>query len=144
LVARLIAILDDITERSKVATTPLPPLSLVFLSTWRGWDEDYPALTGIRTSCRDAEHEREEIEAARPQPGTIELYGLRDLPSLPHVSSIEWHGWGESKYLRPTWIGQIAEKLPSLLKLDLCLEDAYDWGCNWRRQYQSGMQYIPV
>lgn len=139
LVTRLFIILDDITQRSKTRTSTLPPVALTFLSAFRGARKDYPPLVGFSTRCTSGEHEPEEIEAARAPPGTIEFYGAQTLPSLPHIATIIWHGWGESKFLRPTWIGQVAKKLPDLRDLVLQLEDAYDWGCTWRRHYQSGM-----
>jgi hypothetical protein len=151
-VARLFTILDDIARRSKGASRRLPPLSLVFLSAWRvgRGKHDYGPLEAPRTLCMGAKdgefdpHSRKEIEAATPQPGTVELCGAHELLSLPDVSSVEWHVWGRSKNLRPTCLGQIADKLPSLLEFKIHLEDAYDWGCNWRKQYQSGMPEFPA
>jgi hypothetical protein len=150
-VAQLFTILGDVAHRSKDATRLLPPLSLAFLSAGRVGrrENDYGPLEAPSVHCLGAgdgefdPHTRREVEAARPQPGTVELYGANELPSLADVSSVEWHVWGRSKNLRPTCLGQIAEKLPSLLKFELHLEDAYDWGCNWRRQYQLGVHCGP-
>lgn len=140
--ARLFSVLADITTRCENQTETVPPVSLTLLEAFRGKSKMYGRLRGVHTRCDTAEHSPREVMAATPRPGTIKLYGSELLPVLLRVSSFEGHGWGESKFLHPAWIGQITRKLVSLQHLTIYLEDAYDWGCNQRKKYQSGMHFI--
>jgi hypothetical protein len=45
----------------------------------------------------------------------------------------------KSKYLHPNWISGLSENLPQLREVSFSIEDAYNWGSIWRKQYQSGM-----
>ena len=139
MVTRLFSVLSDISRNfvAQVKKAP-PPLSLTFLEAFRGKRTVYRHLMGVPKNCKSARHSSREIEGARAQPGTIELHGSHLLPSLKYVSSFTGHGWGESKYLHPSWISKLVEKLPALQELELYMEDAYDWGCNWRKQLQLG------
>lgn len=136
---RVFLILEDInhTIQENSQNWKLPAISLLFREiSRRKRGRGIPYLSHIGTSC--STHSKREIEAGRAQPGTIKLYNSQFLPSLSFVSSITGHCYGGSKYLHPNWISRLADKLPQLREVSLIIEDAYDWGSNWRKQYQSG------
>ncbi|KAH8730569.1 hypothetical protein GQ44DRAFT_700529 [Phaeosphaeriaceae sp. PMI808] len=131
------AILKDMETSYRTQHDPVPAIELKFLESSRDIYAVRRHLQPTRAFCKSEqqEHTVREIESARRQPGSIRLHAS-DLPTLHHVSSFEGHGWGESKFLHPAWIGNVTSKLPELRELKLYMEDAYDWGSAWRRQYQ--------
>jgi hypothetical protein len=133
LIGRLFLTLGDITQRYGVQAEKLPLISLNFLSK-----KKYPYEENYESRCRFRKHSEREIEEARAKPGTIKLRGSQLLPSLSFVSSLSAHCHGESQFLHPSWIGELAEKLPKLQDVHISVEDAYNWGTNWRKQYHRG------
>lgn len=138
LITRLFSTLENLSLRYTAQFQAPPSISMVFDSAGRGKDAGGAPLVGHRIRCIDVEHTTKELEAARRRPGTILFEETGPLPSLLDVSSLQIYVRGESWYLHPAWIGKLILKLPLLQTLDLELEDPYDWGSDWRKQYQFG------
>lgn len=139
LIGCLFATLKNVSQCYEARFQTPPNISLIFLHASRpGPHYGGARLMGHCVCCNAGEHTTRELEASRPRPGTIICRDTDLLPSLTDVSSFEVVVIGESQYLHPGWIGMLAQKLPSLRHIEINLEDPYDWGCDWRKQYQYG------
>jgi hypothetical protein len=121
-VAKLFTILADIASRA----TKQPPMFLCFGHAHRpsGFRHSKYIDWAYPKSCS---HSRKKILEAKAVSGYFELV-CDVIPTLHGVSTFQFKNLRDLEDLRPSWIGEIVGRLPSLEKLLLESQDLYELG----------------
>ncbi|KAF2009141.1 hypothetical protein BU24DRAFT_497340 [Aaosphaeria arxii CBS 175.79] len=137
-VTKLFRILSDIEIRfqAQIGRTA-PPMKLVFYNCTRAGRCEL--VKPSYRPCSWGLHTRPEMAAVRTRPGSVRVPELRNIPALYQVASFRACASSCSKWLHPEWIHMLASHLPNLSNMEVFFEDPYNWGRNWRREYQLAL-----
>lgn len=139
-VVELFSLLADLDARVNDA----PTLSLSFQSAHRRSKFlDMERRKPLYTDCKEKDYykhhspiEQEDIEAVS---GCFKLVNPDAVPAIRRVVKLDFKGMGDLEDLSPTWISDVARRLPEVEKLCLGWADLYEWGRHKRRAHRRGM-----